>query len=174
MSKVSCGTQWWNPLWSPEPGVPGVSSVWAACALWLWLSCDCCGHAGVQGWLPGWEPLWRGADGGHRLWEMGQKPNLEGRNVGWGLSSGEWQGPIVIAMLMESDRNGTYQLGGRRVKTMVPTSASFPGVSSTRSLSFQHKPWNLWMNLLFIWLRCFSSCCLCAGTWSEKICVWAL
>ena len=48
--QASCGAQKCNPSWSPEPGTPGVSPVWATCALPLCLGCNCCEHAGEWGW----------------------------------------------------------------------------------------------------------------------------
>lgn len=45
------GAQWHNPLWSPEPGAPEVSLVWAASAFMLWLSCNFSGCTDRSGWL---------------------------------------------------------------------------------------------------------------------------
>lgn len=43
MCKVSCGAQWYNLLWSPEPGAPGVFLVWASIAFrcgWATIAMD--------------------------------------------------------------------------------------------------------------------------------------
>lgn len=56
---ASCRRCLWSPEakfppCSPESGAPGVSPVWAACTLLLWLCCNCCECAFGKHWLPGW------------------------------------------------------------------------------------------------------------------------
>ena len=50
------------PHWSPEPGAPQVSPVWAASTLLLWLGHDCCKYTGGQGWPMTRLPVWLGCN----------------------------------------------------------------------------------------------------------------
>lgn len=53
-----------NSPWPPEPLVPEVTLVWAACTLLLFLGHDCCGLAGVKVCLL----LWLSVKYGHEFY----------------------------------------------------------------------------------------------------------
>lgn len=131
MYKMSCGAEWYSPLWSPESGAPGVSPVWVTCVLLLWLGCDGCRLPDV--WVDSLdqELLWRGAGAaccvgwGGRCFTVGS----EGRSSGecWG------KGCMVLSRLIENDRS--TRPARWRVKKNDAYQHFWSQRSSTRSLS---------------------------------------